>query len=196
MTTPSDLVDAIASAGVDLLRSSVPAAAAPSPHGSAESRGGLLQLDGRRWICVVEDEPGRRWTVRVVRDRSSVRRARAGDGVAEALVERIGSDPLEWPFVLTSFESRRVSGERAMGVDQTNESLVVGDAAVVKWCLHLAARGNTAVPPAARRLAALATAGFDRCPGLGAAQPRGVRAETPLLLANVTSSYLPGAVDG
>ncbi|HSS66968.1 MAG TPA: hypothetical protein VLK34_00355 [Nocardioidaceae bacterium] len=194
MTTPGDLADAIASAGTDLLRSSVPAAATPTPDGSL-SLEASLPLDGRRWVCVVADDSGRRWTVPVVRDGSSVRRAQAGDGVAEALVERIGAGPLEQPFALASFTSRPVRGERGMGVDQTNESVVVGDAAVVKWCLHLAARGNTAAPPAARRLAALATAGFDGMPGLWGLLSLDVRAEAPLLLANVTS-YLPGALDG
>ena len=40
----------------------------PSPHGSLSLEAGL-ELDGRRWICVVADESGRRWTVPVVRDR-------------------------------------------------------------------------------------------------------------------------------
>ena len=152
-------------------------------------------FDGRCWICVVADQFGSAMD-RPGRARSLVGSpsARVGDGVAEALVGRIGGDPLERPFALTSFESRRASGERAMGVDQTNESVVVGDAAVVKWCLHLAARGNTAAAPAARRLAALATGRFDGMPDLWGLLSLDVRAEAPLLLANVTS-YLPGAID-
>ena len=78
-----------------------------------------------------------------------------------------------------------------MGVDQTNESVIVGDAAVVKWATHLA-RGPH---PAPRRIGVLRNGGFGGMPtpwGLVTwRQPDG--AET--LVASV-DGYLPGAVDG
>jgi maltokinase len=72
---------------------------------------------------------------------------------------------------------------------------VVGEAAVVKWCLHLPPRGSTTPSPAARRLAALAAAGFDGAPALWGLLRVDDADEAPLLLAIVTG-YLPGAVDG
>ena len=78
-----------------------------------------------------------------------------------------------------------------MGVDQTNESVVVGDVAVVKWATHL----QEGPHPAPRRIAMLRDAGFTGMPapwGLVTwRSPSG--AET--LVANV-DEYLPGAVDG
>ena len=80
----------------------------------------------------------------------------------------------------------------AIGVDQTNESVIVGDAAVVKWATHLAAG---AAPGAAANRRCCATAGFTGCPRRGDLvtwqPPDG--AET--LVASV-DEYLPGAVDG
>jgi maltokinase len=198
MTRPDDLVDAIAAAGSQLLRSSVPTAAKPTTDGRLSLAAGL-DLQHGRWVCVVADEADRRWTVPIVLERSSARRARVGDGVAEALVDRIvGLRPVESPFAVQSFAGRRVAGERVMGVDQTNESVVVGEAAVVKWCLQLPAREpsrRTAVAPAARRLTALAAAGFDGMPDVWGLLRLDVGDDEPLLLASVTG-YLPGAVDG
>src|SRR6476646_6269785 len=82
-------------------------------------------------------------------------------------------------------------GERGVGVDQTNESVIVGDAAVVKWATHLA-RGPH---PAPRRIGVLRDAGFGGMPapwGLVTWRPPD-GAET--MVANV-DGYLPGAVDG
>jgi maltokinase len=82
-------------------------------------------------------------------------------------------------------------GERAVGVDQTNESVIVGDAAVVKWATHL----QEGPHPAARRIGVLRDAGFTGMPtpwGSVTWRPPG-GAET--LVANV-DGYVAGAVDG
>ena len=86
---------------------------------------------------------------------------------------------------------RTASGERAVDVDQTNESVIVGDAAVVKWATHL----QEGPHPAPRRIAVLREAGFAGMPtpwGLVTWRPAD-GAET--LVASV-DEYLPGAVDG
>jgi maltokinase len=194
MTGLDDLVDAIAAADADLLRSSVPTARAPATDGPL-SLEAALDLGRGRWVCVVVDESGRRWTAPVVRQGGAIRRARAGDGVAEALVERIAdAEAVEPPFTVQSYAGRRAGGERAMGVDQANESVVVGEAAVVKWSLRLPPRGNTAAP-ATRRLTALAAAGFDGMPELWGLLSLRVADASPILVASV-AGYLPGAVDG
>ncbi len=94
-------------------------------------------------------------------------------------------------FTVRSWARHAAAGERAVGVDQTNESVIVGDAAVVKWATHL----QDGPHPAPRRISVLRDAGFGGMPapwGLVTWQPPD-GAET--LVANV-DEYLPGAVDG
>ena len=88
------------------------------------------------------------------------------------------------------FHAGSARGERAIDVDQTNELVVVGETAVVKWMLHPAAGEQ----PGPRRLTTLAEAGFDGVPrtwGLVRLPVAGER----VLIATV-SDYLPGAEDG
>lgn len=78
-----------------------------------------------------------------------------------------------------------------MGVDQTNESVIVGDSAVVKWATHL----QEGPHPAPRRITVLREAGFTGMPtpwGLITWRPPGGD-ETVVAYAD---EYLPGAVDG
>jgi maltokinase len=195
MTWPPELADAISSAGVELLTPPVRTAAPPAVDGPLRVCAGL-DLGHGRWLCVVGDRSGRRWTAPVVADGASVRRARTGDGVAAAVVDCVvGAVRVAPPFVVQAVVGRRVAGERAVTVDQTNESVVVGESAVVKLCLHLPARGNKSPPPAARRLPALTAAGFEGMPPLWGMLSVEGGDEPPLLLASVTG-YLPGAVDG
>jgi maltokinase len=76
-------------------------------------------------------------------------------------------------------------------VDQTNESVIVGETAVVKWATHLAHGPH----PAPRRISVLREAGFAGMPApWGLVTWRGPDgAET--LVASI-DEYLPGAVDG
>jgi maltokinase len=120
------------------------------------------------------------------------RRATVGDGAAEALLRLLtsGSKTLG-RFTIQSWTSRAVTGERSVGVDQTNESVIVGDAAVVKWATHL----QEGPHPAPHRISVLREAGFQGIPapwGLITWQPPD-GAET--LVVSV-DEYLPGAVDG
>lgn len=122
------------------------------------------------------------------------RRAVAGDGVAEALLAvltGVDGEGAVGAFTLRTWTADAVCGERAIGVDQTNESVIVGDAAVVKWATHLQ-EGPHPAPP---RIAALRAAGFTGMPapwGLVVWHPP--HAE-PTLAAAV-DEYVAGAVDG
>jgi maltokinase len=132
------------------------------------------------------------------------RRAQPGDGVAEALLGLLAEVPgsaTRGRFTVRSWARHAATGERSVGVDQTNESVIVGgersdggirgDAAVVKWATHL----QDGPHPAPRRISVLHDAGFGGMPapwGLVTWHPPG-GAET--LVANV-DEYLPGAVDG
>ena len=122
------------------------------------------------------------------------RRAKPGDGVAEALLDvlaQTAGSVRRGRFTVRSWSRRSAAGERSVGVDQTNESVIVGEKAVVKWAIHL----QDGPHPAPRRISALREAGFSGMPapwGLVTwQQPDG--ADT--VVASV-DEYLPGAVDG
>ncbi len=127
----------------------------------------------------------------VVEDGGGLRRAHASDGVMEELLARTAMG-----YERNGFAFRRLgsigswSGERPIEVDQSNESVVVGDAAVVK-------RFVWTVPGNERSMllpAHLVATGFDEMPApLGNAgwhHPDGIAP-----LASI-ASYLPGARDG
>lgn len=154
----------------------------------------LLELGSGRALAVISHDAGAS-AVPVVSDHDGWRRATVGDGVAEALIalltETAGRSGHGRFTVISWAGGQRPHGERPVTVDQTNESVIVGNTAVVKWSTHL----EPGPHPAAQRLSALTAAGFTAMPppwGLVTWQPDG-GAET--LVATVTG-YLPGAVDG
>jgi maltokinase len=155
---------------------------------------GTLELAEDKRLSVVA-RPGGLAAVPMVRGRDGQwRRAQPGDGVADALVgvlADVTGSVVRDRFTVRSWTGRAAWGERPVGVDQTNESVIVGDVAVVKWATHL----QDGPHPAPRRISMLRDAGFAGMPapwGLVTwQQPDG--AET--LVASV-DAYLPGAVDG
>jgi maltokinase len=149
-----------------------------------------LDLDRGRWLLVLEVASDLLVSA-VVEGGEGFRRARAGNGVMEELLARtaIGHDQ-------NGFTFRRLgaigswSGETPIEVDQSNESVIVGDAAVVKrlvWTV-LGNERSMLLP------AHLVAAGFDEMPApLGNAgwhHPDGIAP-----LASI-ASYLPDARDG
>jgi maltokinase len=153
-----------------------------------------LELSGDKRLSMISGAAGLA-AVPMVRDRDGRwHRAHPGDGVAEALLAllaEVSGSATRGRFRVRSWATHAVAGERSVGVDQTNESVIVGDAAVVKWAIHF----QDGPHPAPRRISVLHDAGFRGMPapwGLVTWQPPG-GAET--LVANV-DDYLPGAVDG
>ena len=156
----------------------------------------LLTLDATHAIRVVASDGGPRAWPSVLED-GEWRRAEAGDGAAAALVDRLsdgGSTAGSFrvtatapaPGVLDSAD------ERAMGVDQTHESLVVGGHVVVKWMTEPLVGPH----PAAARLRRLAAAGFAESPALwGLVEWREPDSGHWIPVA-VAQSYLPGTEDG
>ncbi|CAN5883210.1 hypothetical protein BH09ACT7_BH09ACT7_51760 [soil metagenome] len=123
------------------------------------------------------------------------RRAHPGDGAAEALLHLLAGvhgSATRGRFTVRSWTERDAVGERPIAaVDQTNESVIVGDAAVVKWATHL----QEGPHPAPHRISILRDNGFRGMPrpwGLVTWQPP-AGAQT---LVAVVDEYLPGAVDG
>lgn len=166
-----------------------------------------LELAAGRRLAVLREADGMAALPMILDPAGRWRRARPGDGVAEALLSTLatrseldgttpdGTTPDDTTaagnFRLHSWTRHTAAGERAMDVDQTNESVIVGDAAVVKWATHLQ-RGPH---PAPHRIAVLRDVGFEGMPtpwGIVTWQPPD-GAET--VVASV-DEYLPGAVDG
>jgi maltokinase len=148
--------------------------------------------DGKR-LSIVEAPTGLAALPQIREPDGSWRRARPGDGVAEALLRTLAAEPAAGTgrFTVRAWSPRTPLGERPVTVDQTNESVIVGDAAVVKWATHL----HEGPHPAPHRIETLQANGFRFMPtpwGLVTWHPEG-GAET--LVASV-DEYLPGAVDG
>jgi maltokinase len=115
------------------------------------------------WYLNVRDARGVSYGVPSVATAEGLRRARPGDGAAEALLSRVvESDAglIGPPLSVIRWHAERCSGERGFEADQTNELVVVGERAVVKWLLH----PNSQEQPAPRRLGALVDAGFTGTP--------------------------------
>ncbi|HKV19683.1 MAG TPA: glucosamine kinase [Mycobacterium sp.] len=149
--------------------------------------------DGKR-LAIVEDDDGLAAVPMVCDPSGRWRRAVAGDGVAEALLRLLAERPGEsvsGSFTAQSWADRIALGERSVGVDQTNESVIVGDTAVVKWAAHL----QDGPHPAPHRIAVLRAAGFAGMPApWGLVTWRPPNGEETLAVS--VDEYLPGAVDG
>ena len=139
-------------------------------------------------LVVAQDDAGRTWPVPLLTDaRGDVRRAVAGDGASEALLRLLGEgDRAIDDVAVTAWHHEPASGERAITVDQTNESVVVGERAVVKWTVVT----DEGPHPALSLLAVLQGAGFTGTP-----RPWGTVDWRGRLVA-MAVDYVPGAVDG
>ncbi len=121
-------------------------------------------------------------------------RATPGDGAGLAVLHRLRNRmAVEDGFRVTmaGWAGADDESERAMGVDQTNESWVVGGRVVVKWVTD----DLDGPHPAADRMRRLADAGFTATPTLVGL----VEWQNPggdWVPAVVVQEYLPGAEDG
>ncbi len=160
----------------------------------ADSTTDVLRL-GARHALAVTDTGGTLAAVPVVDPDGARQRASAGSGAADALLRFIAEHPgrsRHGRFTVVSWVDRYTPGiEQPITVDQTNESVIVGEAAVVKWATHL----EPGPHPAPRRLATLTAAGFTAMPTPWAVLTWAPDEGPETLVATVTG-YLPGAVDG
>ena len=93
---------------------------------------------------------------------------------------------------ITAWFAEPAHGERAITVDQTNRSVVVGERAVVKWLLDTDPVGH----PAPDRLAALVASGFSAMPRPWGLLHRLDPETGKHALVAIVTSYLPGTLDG
>jgi maltokinase len=144
-------------------------------------------------VVVAERPDGRLLLAPLVRESGRWRRARPRDGASTALLEALASDQALDP----GFRLRRLRdvghlrGERAIGVDQTNESVIVGTRAVVKWIAEPAPR-DPSVPDLQAHLAAL---GFTGVPApIGSLEWADASGRVATLA--FVATWLPDAADG
>jgi maltokinase len=124
----------------------------------------------------------------IVQDADAVRRARPGDGVVASLVDVLvadGAGSIDAVHVAPQLPRERT--ERSMGVDQANESYVIGDSVVVK----LFPRSAIGARPAVDVPAHLAAVGFDETPPMCGV----LRLHRDVVIASA-SAFVPGARDG
>jgi maltokinase len=150
----------------------------------------VLDLDRGRWLLVLEVASGLLVSA-AVEEGEGVRRACAGDGVMEELLTRTATGHEQHGFTFRRLGTvGEWRGERSIDVDQSNESVVVGDAAVVKRLVFT-------VPGNERPMvlpAHLVAAGFEEMPApLGNAGWLHADGVAPLVSI---STYLPDARDG
>ena len=150
-----------------------------------------LRLGPRSSLAVVADRDGRTHVVPLVGN-GSERRALAGDGAAEELLATLARGAgSRGRFVLRSWHSGRAVGEHPITVDQTNESVVVGDA-VVKW-MAVAEEGPH---PAPTLLAELDRVGFAGMPRPWGSVEWVPAPDEPARLLALVVEHLQGAADG
>jgi maltokinase len=160
------------------------------PEGASVAVADALDLGRGRWLLVLR-VAGELLASAVVEDGGGFRRAVAGDGVAETLVSLVAADREEARFSFRRLgEVGRWTGERAIDVDQSNESVVVGGRAVVKRFVWMALENRRPVVLPSH----LRAAGFTEMPApLGYAAWRHDQGVAPV--ASV-AGYLAEARDG
>lgn len=165
---------------LDELRGSwPPASTAPDADGFTRVDPGALEpvgavrLTGRFGVALAAGAGGSFAPLAVVLDAGSWRRARPGDGIS-AFVAGVP-----------------MASERPIGVDQTHDSVVVGERAIVKWFRHIGPGPSRA----SLLLRHLAEVGFEGIPApLGSLAWR-LQSGVELTLAQ-GDAFLPGALDG
>ena len=150
-----------------------------------------LELTSTITICIVGDWKGEIFSLPLLQDGEEIRRVRAGDGATEALL-RLHELSATSNFSLKFWQSEELQGERAIGVDQTEESIIVGERAIAKWFTHIEPSANSSLP----RIEALCEAGFTAMPApwlsLEWSEPSTGSAKLVALICD----YLPGTQDG
>jgi maltokinase len=180
---------ALAGGGHDLLlparlAGAVRFAAAPVVRDQLELPGGAL--------LVVLESGDEVVATPVVPEHDGVRRALAGDGAFAGLLATIGRGSAVGRFAARSYGPVPPGrDERAIEVDQSNDSVVVGDAAVVK----VYPRVHPGPQPGLDLPAHLAAVGFERTPRPIGALTWSDDVGREVLLATA-AAYLPGARDG
>lgn len=153
----------------------------------------------RRAVAVAMDDAGRYAAFPLIERDPGWQLSAAGDGTTSAILEglraidgaQLHHSPGGFAFQLLAELPAAPSSERGPGTDQTNHSVVVGDAVIVKW--HTAAGPDSSRSTILRRH--LAANGFAGVAPLVCVLTWHGSGKDELVVADI-DGYLPGAVDG
>jgi maltokinase len=170
-----------------------PRRADAEPDGQPAELLDVLMFDGGGGVAVAGIEQG--YLVVPIAAGPPPRRALPGDGVAAAMLRAMWRGGLGGGFRAAAFSDREIdlrdSRERAIDVDQSNDSVVVGEDAVVKLSPLVSAGPQPGVDLPVH----LAAVGFTWLPApLGALWWTPPAGDEVLLVT--ASTFLPGARDG
>ena len=158
---------------------------------------GALDLGQGHGVGVIRTADGARWCVPLIAAEGRARRSAPGDGTAERLVNLMANGDghaVSSRFTVRGLAGHLVSGERAVDVDQTNESVIVGESVVIKWMTRLPETDQPG-SPAAERITTLAQSGFADMPEpWGFLEAHATSGHSQLLASAI--AYLPSAQDG
>ena len=142
-------------------------------------------------VCIVKDSRGEIFSLPLIQDGETFRRAVVRDGAAQALLN-VGEFEPSNRFSLKLWRSQPLVGERALGVDQTEESIIIGELAIAKWFSRINPSANSSLP----RIDALEKAKFSSMPSPWLAlEWREPETDIPMLVAYV-SDYQQNTRDG
>ena len=160
------------------------------PEGASVTLRDALDLGRDRWLLVLRLADALLVSA-VVEEGRGFRGAGVGEGVADTLLALTAGEREKGSFAFHRLgEIGSWTGERALEVDQSNESIVVGERAVVKRSIWMAPDNRRPIVVPAH----LRAAGFTEMPiPLGCAVWRHDAGIAPI--ASI-ASYLPGARDG
>lgn len=161
-----------------------------APSGRPRLRG-EIRLTGAVRLVLAEVD-GTALIAPVVVDGDRIRRAVPGDGAFRALADVLRAGGRRGPLAASPVGSMPpAAGERAIDVDQSNDSVIVGDAVVVK----LFPRTGAGPQPGEELTAHLAAVGSADVP-TPFGSLRWELPDEPSRLVATASRYLPGARDG
>jgi len=150
-----------------------------------------LSLTSTITVCIVEDSHGEIFSLPLIQTGGVIRRAVAGDGATQALLALRELEPAS-RFSLKLWHSESLSSERALGVDQTEESIIIGERAIAKWFSRIHPSANSSLP----RIEALQLANFTSMPSpWSALEWQALGTDSRMLVAYV-SQYQQNTRDG
>lgn len=150
-----------------------------------------LSLTSTITVCIVEDSHGEIFSLPLIQTGGVIRRAIAGDGATQALLALRELDPAS-RFSLKLWHSESLSKERALGVDQTEESIIIGERAIAKWFSRIHPSANSSLP----RIEALQLANFTSMPSPWSALEWQAPGTDSRMLVAYVSQYQQNTRDG
>ncbi|MEI7549434.1 MAG: phosphotransferase [Actinomycetes bacterium] len=149
-----------------------------------------LHVASNLYLCIIKDQKGSIFSIPIILASERIRRVIAGDGLSEELTRFPIGTSIVGNFTINNTYNNLSSGERAIGVDQTEESIIVGKKTIIKYFSQISETFFTSLP----KLQVLSAAGFKDMPSLLATIQWKFDGEQYLLA--LMTEYIPDSDDG